>query len=200
MNDSSKQPRKHIYLVRHCEFANPDHILAGRLPLPLSKKGKAQAQRLRKYFQDKQIEHIYSSAVLRCKQTAEAIAQQKIPITYDQRLLEIFSAYQGYAFYEKEIDARYLFKFREELGGENFRDMQQRMMSFWQGLVKTKEKNVIVCSHGDPLYTLHCGILNTPMLDECVPAPADYQPVGAFVRLISYYSPSKVQVFPFIEV
>ena len=85
-----------IYLVRHCEYENPRGILPGRLPLELSSTGLKQAHAMKEFFLDKQIELIYSSAVVRCKQTSQIISDNKIPINYDKRLLEIFSAYQGY--------------------------------------------------------------------------------------------------------
>lgn len=85
-----------IYLLRHCAYSNPLNILPGRLPVELSQEGRENALRLKEYFADKNIKQIYSSAVKRCKQTAEIIADHNIPLTFDQRLLETFSAYQGY--------------------------------------------------------------------------------------------------------
>ena len=40
----------------------------------------------------------------------------------------------------------------QQLGGESFQDIQDRMVSFWHDLVATNHQNIIVCSHGDPLY------------------------------------------------
>ena len=67
-----------IYLLRHCEYVNPNNIMPGRLPVELSEEGLNQAKRLRKYFMDKDIGMIYSSAVRRCKQTAEIEWQGKL--------------------------------------------------------------------------------------------------------------------------
>lgn len=85
-----------LYLVRHCQYANPKGILPGRLPVELSEEGLREAVRLRLFFKDKHINKIYSSAVRRCQQTSEQISSGAIPIEYDQRLLETFSAYQGF--------------------------------------------------------------------------------------------------------
>jgi broad specificity phosphatase PhoE len=85
-----------MYLLRHCDYDNPRTILPGRLPVELSEQGKRRAQELQQFFADKEIAAIYSSAVLRCRQTVEIIADKKIPIFYDARLLETLSAYQGY--------------------------------------------------------------------------------------------------------
>ena len=88
--------KKSIYLLRHCDYDNPKKILPGRLPVPLSSKGIEQANLLKEYFADKSIANIYSSAVERCKQTAQIIADNKIPIIPDKRILETLSAYRAY--------------------------------------------------------------------------------------------------------
>ena len=123
-----------LYLVRHCSYDKSRKILPGRLPVPLSKQGKNEAQNLRRYFSDKKIVRIYTSAVLRCQQTAKIMGGGKIPVTYDQRLLECFSAYQGYW----KVEWRHFFIHRHELGGENHQDVQNRMIDFFK---KTKFNN-----------------------------------------------------------
>jgi broad specificity phosphatase PhoE len=139
-----------IYLVRHGEYSNPKKILAGRLPVELSKKGISQIKKVQSVLNQKDISVIYSSAVYRCKQTSEIIAKNIIPITYDKRLLETHSSYQGYWIYDWD----HFFDHQEELGGESLRDIQKRMISFFEE-IKTKEKgNVIIVSHGDPIYSL----------------------------------------------
>ena len=85
-----------IYLLRHCEYEAIPPILPGRLPVQLSLRGIERAKRLSRFFKSKNIKKLYSSAVLRCKQTAEIISDGIIPVTYDKDLLETLSAYQGY--------------------------------------------------------------------------------------------------------
>jgi probable phosphoglycerate mutase len=173
-----------IYLVRHCEYANPDNIMPGRLPVELSEEGLERAGRLRKYFADKDIGVIYSSAVRRCKQTAEIISAGKIAIVYDQRLLETFSAYQGYNFGNRQIDWRLGYRRRDKLGGESFAQVQQRGVEFWDWLVENESRNVIICSHGDPLYGIYLHLLGKPPLtDEEVSVPGDYIPKGGVAEV-----------------
>lgn len=119
-----------IYLLRHCDYSNPRNILPGRLPLELSEKGKEQAEKLKNHFIDKHIGKIYSSAVLRCKQTSEIIAAGSIPIIFDQRILETFSAYQGYWEENWHGTGWHLFSHKKELGGEGLVDLQKRMQIF----------------------------------------------------------------------
>lgn len=151
-----------LYLVRHAEYSNPKKILAGRLPLPLSKKGINQSKKLANFFSTKNIDTIYSSAVLRCQQTTEIISNHQIPIIYDQRLLESMSAYQGYWV----MDSRHFFGHRHQLGGESNQDIQNRMIDFYLSTKFKTGHSYIICSHGDPLYFLYQYFLDQPVLPE----------------------------------
>lgn len=178
-----------VYLVRHCAYHNPRGIYPGRLPVPLSKDGRNQAVRLRDYFKDKEVHMIYSSAVLRCKQTAEIIADDRISIQYDTRLLETFSAYQGYWALEKDPLASWddFFSHRNELGGESYKDLQNRMISFFTDLKAREEKPVVICSHGDPLQSLYYHLSGLPLPSEAdekgEKGNPDYQPKGSIRTL-----------------
>lgn len=164
-SESHGQKAVSIYFVRHCEYEDPDKIIPGRLPVPLSEFGKQQAAKLSEFFIDKDISKIYSSAVLRCQQTSEIISQNKIPITYDRRLLEVFTPYQGFTF-KDGVDFDHFYGHIKELGGESYKDVQERMVSFFED-VKTKgDGNILVVSHGDPLYTLYLFLQKKPLGTE----------------------------------
>lgn len=152
-----------VYLLRHCRYDNPRKILPGRLPLELSAEGKQTAKRLCDHFQDKNIGRIYTSAVLRCRQTAEIVADGKIPIVFDQRLLETLSAYQGFWGENWHGDGFHFFTHRPELGGENLADIQKRMASFWDEVIPDLKENIIILSHGDPLQALYAYVHHLPL-------------------------------------
>lgn len=155
-----------IYLVRHCEYENPDNIFPGRLPVPLSKTGFVRAKKLHEYFVDKKIQTIYSSPVLRCKQTAETISGGTTPITVDIRLAETFSAYQGYKVQgDLTNDSSWLdyHSHVDELGGETFANLTDRMMDFFNTVILHETGNIIICSHQDPLYALYSKLANKPL-------------------------------------
>lgn len=153
-----------LYLVRHCDYDNPRGIIPGRLPVPLSELGLQQASKLRRFFKDQHITKIYSSAVFRCKQTAEIISNNEIPIEFDKRLLETLSSFQGYW----EIDWSLFFNMREELGGELNHDIQNRMVDFFNQTSFLDNNTYIICSHGDPLYFLYQHLANLPLLSDIV--------------------------------
>lgn len=154
-----------LYLVHHGEYENIRNINAGRLPLPLSPKGINQAHKLCDYFKDKRISVVYSSPVLRCRQTAETIADKNVPVRFDLRLAESLSAYQG-MWYTGQQNPEDLFGHRKELGGESYEDLKNRMLSFFNEVIKKESGNTIICSHSDPLWCLYLGILNRPLTDE----------------------------------
>ncbi len=154
-----------FYLVRHGAFDNTKRIHAGRLPLSLSEEGIQQAHKLRAYFKGKDIARIYSSPVKRARQTAEIIADSILPVYYDLRLAETFSAYQG-MWYDGKINVEDVYAHKKELGGEGFQDLQTRTMSFFNEVIKDGIGNMIIVSHADPLWCLYLGIQNRPLTDE----------------------------------
>lgn len=165
-----------IYLVRHCQYENPRDILPGRLPVELSQEGLKEANLLKDFFKEKNIATIFSSGVLRCKQTAQIISDNAIPIKYDQRLLETFFAYQG--FWRNDPQECYVHV--EELGGESRADVLARMKKFWESLEFDSKENYLICSHGDPLYFLYQFLSGSPLLtEEDEYPPSDYQPKGS---------------------
>jgi len=181
-----------IYLVRHAEYDSPLKIAPGRLPFPLSAAGRARAARLQYFFQDKAIGAIYSSAVLRCQETAEIIAAKHVPVHYDQRLLETHSAYQGF-WYEQEMDWTHFFGHRDVLGGEGAQDILERVGDFWTQVILNnsdnngKDNNLIICSHGDPLYCLGQFVRGKKQLNDqdlYNLNDADYQPKGSVQEIV----------------
>lgn len=173
-----------IYLVRHATYENPDDICARRLPFPLSEEGRAQALKLQRYFAPKDIAKIYSSVVERCKETAEIIADGKIEIEYDQRLLETLTAGQG----RKGNNGYNYYGYRDIVGGENNQAIQDRMINFFRSTNWEEGKNYIICSHGDPLYFLYLYLKELPIisdikLDQPIPEYPNYPARGSILPL-----------------
>jgi len=172
-----------IYLVRHADYEKTSGALKGRLPVNLSKQGIIQANRLKDFFAQLPIEMILSSAVMRCKQTSEIIANNNTPLQFDKRLLEALTAYQGYM---DGVWADHAYTHQSELGGETTKDVQQRMVDFYQELIKKEYQQVVVCSHGDPLQFLYLYLNGEPLsqdYSQMGDSSADYQS-KAGVRLV----------------
>lgn len=184
-----KSVKATVYLVRHCTFDFSKTKMPGRLPVPLSNEGVTQAIKLQKYFQDKNIKFIFSSAVIRCKQTAEIISDGKIPIKYDLRLLETFSCYQGYW----GNDRKEFYNHRKDLGGETNKEIQSRMISFWNEVALKSKVNIVVCSHGDPIDFLYEYLVHLPLDPEPVPFKEwpitfHYQPKGSIRPIYIFFN------------
>ncbi len=178
---------KTLYLVRHAEYDNSRNIIPGRLPVPLSQKGIVQSQKLAKYFFDKNITSIYSSAVKRCRQTSQIIAKNAgFDIKYDPRLLETLSAYQGYWGENKHKTGFHFFSHIHQLGGESFSQIQKRVVSFYKEIIEKEPHTCIICSHGDPLYLLY-NYLKTEKMNQhslSTSTPPDYQPKASIRPII----------------
>jgi len=184
-----------VYLVRHAEYENPQKIIPGRLPVPLSENGIKQAEMLFKFFKDRNISQIFSSPVRRCKQTSEMISKNNTPIEFDIRLSEVLSAMQG----SKEENWReLLYNSTDKIGGETQTDVYNRLADFWMTTKFEIDKNYLICSHGDPLYFLFQFLKKGQLSNDLsVNEPTGYQQ-KASVRIIDM-SGENVQFVEYIE-
>ena len=101
------KPPTTIYLIRHGEVHNPGKVLYGRLPhFRLTAAGKQQAQTAGRYLNGKTIMALYSSPLLRARQTAQEIQRQiSVPKLHVSILLnEVCTAYEGQP--SEHVDAR----------------------------------------------------------------------------------------------
>lgn len=80
-----------VYLIRHAEaMGNVSEFFQGRTDCELSPKGYKQLEALSKRFEDIPIEKIYSSPLIRTRETADAVNKyHNLEIVADKRLIEI---------------------------------------------------------------------------------------------------------------
>jgi len=160
-----------IYLIRHGEYENPEYVNPGRLSgFPLSKKGREQVRKLTQYFKNLKIAVLYSSPLLRTRQTAEILSEAlDLPILFDDRLLEvntmldgesmqIFDDTEGGLSYQPDLYA---------LGAESMEDQVSRMSEFIEEKRHQHEgKEVVVVTHGDPLRFVTMKYMGMPISFE----------------------------------
>jgi len=132
-------------------------------PIGLTQKGKKEIEKVAKVLKKEKIDFIFSSDIYRAKQTAEIVGKElKKKIIFDKRLREVnFGVFRG-------KPKRYLTKFFPDLKqwfskkcpqGESLSDVKKRLMEFIRDLEnKYRGKNIVIVSHGDPLWLLY-GIL-----------------------------------------
>ena len=90
---SSIEKKTHFYLLRHGQSeGNARRKFQGRMDLPLSETGRAQARAVGIWLADKSIGTIYTSPLLRAAETARIVAQACGPaaqLRFDETFLEM---------------------------------------------------------------------------------------------------------------
>lgn len=162
-----------IYFVRHGEVHNPLKIWYGRLPFyRLSANGKQQIENTAEYLMDKNIDIIYSSPLLRARQSAE-ILRKKLglsKVNFSKEILEVKSSLQGLPdAYLASINYDIFASSENKITGETIEDLSQRVQRFIAKLVKLyKGKSIIVVSHGDPIMIVRAKNLSLPIINDSI--------------------------------
>jgi broad specificity phosphatase PhoE len=87
-----------ISLVRHGRVKNSTHIFYGRLPgFALSEKGRWEAAGTARALKNLKIEELFSSPLLRCRQTAFEILRYhpRLRMRQSRLITEVFTPFQG---------------------------------------------------------------------------------------------------------
>lgn len=144
--------KKRIHFIRHGSVTNPDNILYGRLAeFSLSPKGISEAKQTAVRLKGTKIDAIYTSPMLRARQTAEAIHafHDTIPVITSDKLNEVFTPYQGM----KAKDLRHLnedFYTGTQKPYEQPADIVKRAQNFIRDVRKQDEfREVAAVTHGD---------------------------------------------------
>lgn len=155
-----------LHFTRHGEsLANTLHIISNRdLPHPLTAKGRAQARRLAKSLEATPLTHIYTSPVLRARQTADIIGRAlHLPVEiaeglkeYDCGILEGRGDGAAWALHRQFGQDWRAGRNRASApdGGESFFDIQRRVGEFISGLAARfngRPAEVLCVSHGGTL-------------------------------------------------
>ena len=163
---------KTIYQTKKRKFVYPPINKQGNIGLIAESKRrlKETAKRIKK----EKIDLIYSSDILRTRQTAGIVAKELgLKIHFDKRLRDlnhgIWSGRIKKEFHQAFSDPQKRFKTRLKKG-ESWNDIKKRLSSFLKDVEgRYKNKNILVVSHGDTLWLLE-GIIknmnNQMLLDE----------------------------------
>ncbi len=145
-----------LYIVRHGQTAgNKAKVLQGRgSDLPLNEQGTEQAESVRKWFTEHQIQidKVYSSPLLRAMQTAEIISGG-MDITRDDRLLEMdYGPYEGMDLQDPAPEVRTFFSdFVRNPAPEGMEPLAQIVQRLGEFLESIKEE----AAHSDILVSTH---------------------------------------------
>lgn len=186
--DSKEQTT--IIIVRHTDYHNPEHILAGRLPrFRLSDLGRQQAERTAQVLAltGQPVVAFYSSPQLRARQTAHVLAQdyQDARVRITQLLNEVRTGWQGkslskllkinFDFYSKPCSPN----------DEKMKEIRDRMYRFVR-IVRRRHagKTIVAVTHGDPAGWTRAGYLRRPLRSSSLMRYAKAYPgLGSLIRL-----------------
>lgn len=96
-----------IYLIRHGQVHNPHQVMYGRLPgFRLTSTGRRQAQTAGQHLNGGSVDALYSSPMLRARQTAHEILNhvKSTKLSISSLLNEVCTVYEGRP--GAEVDAR----------------------------------------------------------------------------------------------
>jgi len=147
-------PETKILLVRHADVHNPDQIVYGRLPrFRLSKLGEAQAEATAEFLSKEDVKYIYTSPMLRARQTAKAIAKYhpEAKLRISKLLAEINTSWQGTPWSQIGANAN-LYEPIKDPENETIEDVAKRMLRIIRTLVRRHPGETVICvSHADPI-------------------------------------------------
>ena len=161
-----------IFLVRHGETEwNRIGRFQGISDIPLNKKGKAQAQALAQALKDEPIDVVYSSPLIRAKETAKTI-QYFHPSSFyfeDEGLKEMdlgdFEGMEATDWAKQYPEFRK--KWRESPssiklpGGESLKEVQIRAVKTLERIIQnhSPETTLLICSHNFVIHAILCHAL-----------------------------------------
>lgn len=174
-----------ILLVRHTDVHNPRQVLYGRLPrFRLSEEGWSEATRVAERLSRRPVAAVYSSPLLRARQTAQAIVAHHPGARLRQTSLlhEVGSAWQGRTFgsfppgfstFDNPIHP----------GDESMEDILERMLRFVRRCARWHPGQTVVgVSHGDPITILRVALLGKPLTLPTIRG-ADYAALGSVTEV-----------------
>lgn len=133
----------------------------------LTEEGRKQIENIIPQLREAKINLIFSSDLLRTEETAQIVAEGLgLDVNFDDRLREYDVGFLN----NQPLDGFYnFFKDRKEMfskrlpGGENKRDIKERLSNFLEEIDKEyKNKNILVISHGEPLFIFESIIKEMP--------------------------------------
>jgi broad specificity phosphatase PhoE len=176
-----------VWLARHAEAFNPAAVLYGRLPrVRLSEAGRRQALALADFLCARPLVAIYSSPMLRARQTARVIAERcpaAGPVHVARDLHEIRSSWQGVPLAQLDQVNWDLYSTPREPTDESLTVIRDRMCR-WLGraLRRHAGHEVVGVSHGDPILVL-VAQLSGRLMEVASIRQGGYPPTGSVYRL-----------------
>jgi broad specificity phosphatase PhoE len=184
---NAQPPVTTIDLIRHADVHNPRDVFYGRLPrFGLSPLGRAQAAATAAMLAREPLAAIYTSPLLRARQTAAIIAaahQERPPIHQSRLLLEVRSHWQGRP--TADLDAiGFDFYAYAQSDDETIPAIFARVERLVRRLLRRYRGGHVACvSHGDPIAISRVGFAGRPLVVASIRNQPDYPAKGSILRL-----------------
>lgn len=165
---------KKIWILRHgqTDFNLKGVVQGSGIDAPINTTGVKQAQAFYKEYQDEPFEKVYTSALLRTRQTVSGFIEKGIPHVSLEELNEIsWGSREGKSF-TPEANAYYHNMLHEWAsgnvdyaieGGESPRHVAARLQRILPEIIQGEERNILICMHGRAMRILLCLLLNYPL-------------------------------------
>lgn len=159
-----------LTFIRHAEVLESyQGRYYGHLDIPLSKYGKAQAKEVAQKLSLEKFDKVYSSDLLRCRQTVEALDLHQEVLFTEQLREKSWGRDEGKSFEEILQEGRVYKNFEQwlsELDGERIESYKERIKNyFYKTIFQSKEKNILIITHAGVIRTF-LSIMQNITLEE----------------------------------
>ncbi|WP_374721354.1 histidine phosphatase family protein [Peribacillus tepidiphilus] len=156
-----------VVFVRHGMTSwNQDKRYLGHSDEPIIEQEMESYQSLKKFFLTNPPDIVYSSDLLRCKQTAAFLFSERKTII-DQRLRELnFGSWEGKTYDDLKGNPTYRqwidnWEKMSPPNGENGQDFKKRVREFWDDCIKSKANSIAIVTHGGVIRQLISDLVHT---------------------------------------
>lgn len=161
-----------LYIIRHAESeANKKRILASRLPYPLTKAGKSDADLIASELKEiTTIQRIITSPLIRAVETADSFKEIfSIKPEIDDRISEQeLGSYSGMNYDEVKIQPGYeinplkRWNWVPDGGGESYAMIAERITAFFSSLERNQlDNNILIVTHAVSFRLIKAILENT---------------------------------------
>ncbi len=186
-----------IYLIRHSAVYNPNKLCYGQSEIPLEENFTADFDWIKDHLNLSESTLFFSSPFRRCTKLASFLSDDTYQI--DERISELnFGTWEMKAW--SEIPSKEMNPWMEDFvnysipKGENFIQLQDRAVSFYEDLKSQKFDDVIIITHAGVIRSLAAYVLDFP-LENAFNLQIDY----SSITKLNYDSKSQLTKLDFIN-
>ena len=158
-----------IHLVRHTTPDIAKGVCYGQTDIDLAASFHSEVKSVKDQLPD-QFDKVFSSPLTRCSQLAKSISRET-QIVFDDRLMEINFGDWELSKWD-DIPKSELDPWMKDFvniappGGESMKDLQNRVIDWWEGIDDREVDKILVITHAGVLRILWCHTQNIELKDS----------------------------------